>query len=285
MRFKICFIVIFLIVPMLVSAQDIDLSDSEKEYIENIKSIKVCCSSDWMPLEKLKNELHEGIVSDYIKVFQETLGVPFEFIDAGCLEDSPGKIKDKKCDIFSLTGATEQRQEYMDFTKSYLDMPVGIATSVNETFYANIAMLKDKKMAIIKGSSYVKVVEKNYPNIHLVYVDSSRHGLEMVRLGKVDGFIDALPSLSYHIQNSYVGMLKISGKFNEDWKLSVGVKKDKPLLFSIFEKLVASVPAEKHQDIMNKWVSIQSYNTTDYGRINKILAIVSCLLFFVAYRQ
>jgi hypothetical protein len=49
------------------------------------------------------------------------------------------------CDIFSLVMTTPQREKYLNFTKSYLDVPLVIAADINAPFIDNLIQVEIKK--------------------------------------------------------------------------------------------------------------------------------------------
>lgn len=46
-------------------------------------------------------------------------------------------------------------------------------------------------------------------------------GLNLVQKGEVFGFIGVFPIIGYHIQENYIGQLKISGKLDEILNLGI----------------------------------------------------------------
>ncbi len=56
-------------------------SREEKNYLENKTAINMCVDPDWMPYEKIENHKHVGIVADYMKGFQEKIGVPLKLVE------------------------------------------------------------------------------------------------------------------------------------------------------------------------------------------------------------
>jgi polar amino acid transport system substrate-binding protein len=108
-----------------------------------------------------------------------------------------------------------------------------------------------------------------------VDVDNVKDGLDKVESGKLFGFIDTLATTGYYIQKDYIGQLKIAGKFDETWDLGIGTRNDEPLLKDIFDKAIEQVGAEKKQEILNKWVSVNYDKGVNYDLVLKWVAIVS----------
>ena len=275
----------------LIYTQHLDntiyLSNEEKNYLNKKEKITMCVDPNWMPFEKIENGKHIGIAADYIKLIEEKIKKPITLVPTKTWSESLELGQKRACDIFSLVMSTPQREKYLNFTKPYLEIPLVIAADINAPFIDNFEQIKDKKIAIIKDYALGEVLRIKYPDINFIDVQNINEGLDFVQKGKVFGFIDTLVTVGYHIQNNYIGQLKISGKFDETWKLGIGARNDEPILTTIFEKAINDITANQKQQILNKWVSVNYQKEIDYAFIYKILAasIILTFIIFIFYRQ
>lgn len=228
----------------------------EKMYLQNKKLITMCIDPDWMPFEKNENGEHIGMSADYIALLKEEIALPIQMVSTQNWLQSLEFAKQRKCDILSLAMPTQEREEYLTFTNPYLELPTVIVTSIDELFVNDFSQITDKKIGIVKGYAYGDIIKKKYPDMQIVEVDSMKDGLDRVVNGEFFGFIETLATAGYQIQQEYIGQLKIAGKFDQTWKLGIGVRNDEPILKDIFEKAIAQIPTSKRQEILNKWVSI-----------------------------
>ncbi|PID72190.1 MAG: hypothetical protein CSB34_03810 [Desulfobulbus propionicus] len=240
----------------LTSKHGLQLSLEEKEYLVQKGVIKMCIDPDWMPYEKNENGKHVGMSADYFKLLQKSIGTPVEIVPTSTWTESLEYGKARKCDIFSFIMSTPERLKYLDFTENYFETPLVIATEFHQPRISNIAELPDKPIGIVKGYAYGEIIRAKYPDIDLVDVDNVNDGLEKVEQGRLYGFIDTLASVGYYIQRNHIGLVKISGKFQETWQLGIGTRRDEPLLQSIFNKAIATILPEDYQKILNKWVAV-----------------------------
>jgi polar amino acid transport system substrate-binding protein len=260
------------------------LSEEEKQYIKNKKEIKVCIDPDWMPLEANENGLHVGISSDYMKIVAKTTNLKVKLVQTKSWIESIEFAKKRKCDIFSLAMSTPERREYMNFTKPYLHIPLVLVTTNDKLFYDDVSALKDRKIGIVRGYAYGEILRVRYPNMHLVDVENISEGLEKVEKGELFGFIGTLATVGWRIQKDYLGSLKIVGKFDESWDLGMGVRNDDIHLLHILDKVISSISREKHQEIINKWISV-NYQQTKKGIPKEVLYIFAFIVLFILYRQ
>ncbi len=255
----------------------IKLSKEQIDYLKKEKEIKMCVDPDWMPFEKIDRNQHIGIAADYINIISEKIQTPIKLIETKSWEESINYAKERKCDIFSLASSTKQRQQYMNFSKPYLELPLVIATTNDKDFIGSLTELNEKTISLVKGYAITETIQKEYPKIKIVLVDSIKDGLKKVEKGDVYAYIDNLMTISYSIKNDFTGNLKISGRLENDLKLSIATRNDKPILNDIFNKSIDSISQIEKQEILNKWVNISYSEKIDYKLAIQIL-IISILI-------
>jgi len=261
------------------------LEKKEKKYLENKKEIKMCIDPDWMPFEKNDNGKHIGMTSEYMQYFEKILDVPIIMVPTKSWSESLSYGQERKCDIFSLVMPTPERRKYLDFTKPYMSVPLIIATKLEQPFINNIGSIINKPIAVVKGYAYIELLKIKYPSIKLVTVENLNEGLEKVLKGTIFGFIGALPTVGYSIQEKYIGELKIAGKFDETWDLGIGVRNDEPILKDIFQKAINSVSEQKKQDILNKWIAVKFHNVMNYNYLWKASLLFIIILLIILYKN
>jgi polar amino acid transport system substrate-binding protein len=262
----------------------IHFKNDEKKYLKKKQVIKMCIDPNWMPLEMNKNGVHIGMTRDYMDLLEEEIGIPIKMVNTKTWTESLEFAKKRKCDILSLAMATPQRKLYMKFTKPYLEIPLVLVSTLDEIFYPDVSSISDKYIGIVKGYAYGEILKVKYPNIKLVEVENISDGLKKVEEKELFGFIGTLATVAYQIQKEYFASLKIVGKFDEKWELGIGVRNDDPYLYNILEKAISSIDSDKHQQILNKWISVK-YDKGDYSKIYKFLVLLFLILMFIIYRQ
>ncbi len=262
------------------------LTVQEKEFLTEKKKITMCVDPDWMPLEKIDNGRHVGMSADYMAILEEKVGIPIELVQTENWTESIAVAKARKCDIFSLAMATPERLMYMDFTEPYLSIPLVLATRNDQRFIADISSVQDKRLGVVTGYAFGEILRNKYPEMQIVDVPSVSEGLKMVEQAKIYGFIGTLATVSDSIQKGFSDELKIVGKFDERWELGVATRNDWPLLKEIFNKAIKTIEKSQHQEILNKWISVnyeKSFDLTRFWRILLVLTVVVLLLLFRSF--
>ena len=259
------------------------LNREEKKYLKEKKVIKICINPNWMPYEKLQDGKHIGISADYFKIIAKTLDTKIEVFQTKNWNQSLEAMKNGNCDILSLTHKTKKRKKYMNFTDTFLQTPLVLATRLDAPFTDNLNALKDKKIGIPKSYIAGEYLKKRYPYLNFIEVDTLSNGLKKVRKGELYGYIGTLITIGYKLQKSFIGDLKIAAKFDENWDLSMGVRSDDPVLFSIMQKSINVIDEKEQQKILNSWLSVKYEKGTDYKLLLELVVIFLIVVFVLVF--
>ncbi len=254
----------------------------------NDNIVNCITTSTWEPFNLMQNGEISGIAIDYWKYIKKEAGIKTLCkIDNNWI-DVLKHIKNKTADITLSTTKTPDREKYAIFSKPYASFPIVIATRNNVGFISNLNLIKDKTIAVGKGYTAEKLLQKNYPYIKLIEVKNIDEALKLVSEGKVFAAVDILPVIAYKINKYHYVNLKISGKTPFNFKVRMMVRNDYPLLVSIINKVIANMPKEKKEQIYNKWISVTMQNGYSNSYINKIyfyiligIVVVSLWIFFL----
>jgi len=259
------------------------LTQKEKKYLQNKKTITMCVDPDWMPLESLKNGQHIGMSADYFKLIRKKLDVKIDVIPTKNWTESVKYFYEKKCDIFSLVMPTPKRKKFIKFTNPYLKIPLVMATRQDAPFMDNVYSIRNKKVGITQEYAFYELLKVKYPNLDIVAVKDIQDGLQQVSEGKLYGYIGTLASIGYSLQKDFIGVLKISGKFDGIWGLGIGVQKKDTLLYSILQKTVKSISEAQKQKIFNTWLSVKYEKSVNYKYLLQVVAIFIVILAIIIY--
>ncbi|MBU0632922.1 ABC transporter substrate-binding protein [bacterium] len=258
----------------------------ERDYLEQKKEIKMCIDPNWMPFEAFDMDGNNiGMTADFFKIFSKKIGIPIKAVRTKTWSESVEFAKERKCDIFSLAMETPEKKKYMNFTKPYMSVPLVIATKPNVTYVEKLSDLVNEKIGIVKDYAFGEILRKKYPYLQIVDVRDIDDGLQKVADGKLFGFIGTTASIAYKFQTKFTGELKISGKFDEKWELSVGVRNDDAMLYAIFTKAVKELSEDEKARILNKHIAITYEKGFDYTLFWRVFVFISFIVFILVYRQ
>lgn len=262
------------------------LTEEEKKYLQTKKKITMCVDPDWPPFEAIENGRHVGLSADYMDHFSKILQTPIVLIPTKNWHESLSFAQQRKCEILSMAMETEKRRHYMNFTRPYLTANVVFATRMEQSFIPEFEEIISEKIGVSRADGLIETLQKAYPGIHLVEVDSIEQGLANVASGELFAFVDTFSAVSYHIAENFQNELKIGGKIDQSRELRIAVSKDDRILLNLFDKAIASVSEDMKNEIKGRWVSVKYEKGTDYNLIIKIsLLFITLLLLLLVWNQ
>jgi len=277
----------FLFQEIVASSKNkFQLTATEKAYLAEKKTIKMCVDPEWYPLEAIREGKHVGIASDIMKSFESKIGVPIELVQTSTWSESLQKVENRQCDILSLAAKTPERKKYLDFTSTYLTLPYVMVTTMEKPFSENIAFLQGEKIGVVKGYEILNRLKFSYPALNIVEVESINDGLKKVENGEIYGYIDNLMVVSSYIQKEYSGSLKVSSRLDEKDELHVAIRNDETILHTIFEKLVVQLDETTMQKSYNRWVStIEQVGWIDRTKVIQALVVLFLIIAAFSWRH
>lgn len=262
----------------------VSLTNKEQKYLDEKKVLKVCLIPSFMPYEGIDEKgNHIGVTRDLMKKSQEVLNLKFEIFRTNNFEESLKAIKERKCDFMPLIKETEHLKSFLNFTKPYLTLETGLATRSNEVFIEALDQVLDKKIGVTKDTAYENYIKENYPNINLLTFNNTKEALNAIREKKIFGYVNSIGVIGFAIQKNADFSIKIAGKLDFPFGLSIATRNDETNLHSIFQKVVKSIKQEDIAKAHNKWIEVKLEQKIDYSLIYKILTIAISIILLILF--
>jgi signal transduction histidine kinase/CheY-like chemotaxis protein len=246
------YIIALLMCSFLYSS--VEFTQEEKEWIRNNPVVKLGADYGWPPFDFIDEQgNHSGLASEYLKLISKKSGLRFD-VEAGVWTDVLDNMKQKKYDGLTCAVKTEERVKYLDFTTTYLSVPMVIITQLGNYEINSIDDLRGKVVSINKGSYIHEWLVQRYPEIKLDLSTSNEESLEKLSFGEVDAYIGNLAVGTYVMNKYLLNNLKIVKKLDDfSTDVSVAIDKDNPILFQIIEKSLMAITPQEEQEIKSKW--------------------------------
>lgn len=233
------------------------LTQNEKNWIETHPIIKVGMDRDYAPYEWLENDEYKGLAVDYMKRIEKIVGIEFQIVKNKSWNEIINMAKNGELDMITSIVQTPERSKYLNFTEFYRKSPVIIIDRGENGFIGGLKYLNNKKVSVEKNYFMEEILRKNYPNIKLQVVDSTKKALELANLGEVDAYVGDLGLSDYLIKKNDFSNLRFSGQTEYFSDQGFAVTKDNAELLSILNKAVKSLPEDEIQNTFNYWLSAE----------------------------
>jgi len=259
-----------MIVPtFFLSAQNKDLLTPEETLWLNTRNntIIVYPERNFAPFSYQSNSgTPLGLSIDYIEIIAEKVGAKIQYLPAKSLSQILEDIKLGKGDVVTSLIDSPEKQDFLYFTDSYIDISSVIVVRKDSSIKNGIALndLNGQKVAVTSGRAVSSFVSKNYPRVIISPVTDDEIGLQQVVLGEVDAAIMDIASLSFYLSKQVLSSVKVVGSAGFDYKLSLGVSKDKQILQSILDKGLTQISKNERSVLSEKWIVTPEEYKSDF---------------------
>ncbi len=231
------------------------LTEEERAWLAAHPVITFGPDPNWPPYESFDEDGNfQGICADHMKLIADRLGVTFRFVKLKNWSTIVEDAKKREIDCYTTAVATPERETYMLFTKPHVTQPGVILTRTDAPPYKTFDDLSGKRLCIVAGYWWEEELARTHPQIKQVSAPDIATGLGMLSFGSVDAMINDPATSSYYIHELGITNVKIAARTPGETKLSMGVRKDWPLLQSILDKALATITKEEFDAIEKRWV-------------------------------
>ena len=269
LRWHILLACTFLMLNPLARAQGIDprvqLTAEERAFIVG-KNIRLGVDLAWPPFEFTdQTGNYRGVGADYVALVSQRLGLAMQPVPGLSWDAVLEGVKTDNVDVIPTLSASPERETFLNFTRPFASFPGVIAVRTdNRQDYRSLDALDGKRIAVVRGYITADLLAKDYPGVKRVLVANVEEGLRTLLRGEADAFFDNLGVINWLIENKGYTNIHVSGSTRYDFPFSMGVRKDWPLLASALDKAIATLTAEEHRAIHDRWVADKSALSIDW---------------------
>ena len=234
------------------------LSSEEKEWLQQHPVIRAGIDPEFYPFEyRDEKGRFEGISSDYVKLFNERLGLNLQVMKGITWTSAVAGLQNKTMDVLPCVGVTAERARYLLFSKPYISFQRVIITRTEMPFLSGLSDIKDMRVGVQQGSSHEGFVREK-TTIEPVVFPTLQEGLLALSGGKIDALIANLSSAAYWIRKLNLINLKAAAPASSElYTLHFAVRKDWPELVEILNKALDLIPPDTQREIEHRWVAVE----------------------------
>ncbi|GAB6175910.1 hypothetical protein JCM16814_08010 [Desulfobaculum senezii] len=237
------------------------LTPEERQWIKDHKNdITIGTSLHFPPYEEFDLEgTYSGLSADYIKLISKKVGLDFKPVRFRNREELLRRIKAGDIDIIAAIEMTEERQQYLDFTQSYVSVPAAIITRKEFTDDLTLDKLGGMRIGVTVSPDFTKYLKTRLKvDCEVVPVAGGYiGGLRSLAVGDIDALICDMALASHYIANARISNLRIAGLTNYSIELRMASRKNMQMLNSILRKGFALILPHERKAIEEKWLSLQ----------------------------
>ncbi len=251
-------------------ARPMVLTIEEKEWLKKHPHIKLGVDPGFMPFEAVtKAGKYEGIASSYVALLNDKLRVKMGPVKGLNWSQVIAAAKKGEVDVLPCVAMTEQRTEYLLFTRPYLKFQTVVVTRNDAPAIAGLNGLLDDKVAVAKDYYIHELLKRDFPEMELLLVKNIEEGLMAVDEGKAAAYVDNSASVIFNLRKLGLINLKIAATTKYDSSLRFGVRKDWPEFVTILDKALGSIPETEREKMADHWINVRFAQRTDWDFLIK----------------
>ena len=273
-------------------AEDLGLSNLEKEWLSGHPKIELGIDPSWPPFEFIDSKgKYSGVASGIVELIKKRLKIEMSPIPDLTWSQVVTKMKAGKIDVLPAVVPTQQRKKYMIFSKPYASFPVIIAAHQDISFVNSLQDLRKHRVGVVKDYFIEDLLKVDHPYLNLVIFKTTADGLSNLEDGRIDAFVGNLVTVGDEIRRLFLKKIKIAAVTEYKMELCLGVQKDLPVLVEILNKTLGSIGNQEKAAIVNAWLTPQEIKIgIDYKKvliwaIPIAICVVLILLFIIIWNR
>jgi len=250
---------ILLFLQLSLFCSELQLTPTEKLWLEKHPKITVSNEDDWPPYDFSIDGEAKGYSVDLVKLLAKKIGIEVSFINGYSWAELLKEFDKKHIDLMQAMAGSKERREKYSFSKPYMPWRLSYFVLENRTDIESTKDFKGKKIAAGKAWSTTKILKKNFPEADIIEYKDSSAMLDALMTSKVDILIDNTNVLNYIMRENllsgvkHVGYLDFANK-DQNKLYFVAHKEDSPLT-SMFTKAFESLDADEKEKLQKRWFS------------------------------
>ncbi|ALS97802.1 diguanylate cyclase [Lacimicrobium alkaliphilum] len=267
----------------LLSCTQQSLAQSQKDTViaTDWPVLTYCIDPDWLPYEAIEKGQHIGMSSGYLQRLKQRTGLEFRLRPTNSWSETLQLLREGSCDLTPMLNQSENRQDFLVFSDVYLYAPNVLVSSREEPFLQGLEHIGERRLAIPKDYRLLEYVQRHFPALDVLEVESEKDGLMAVADGRAEVFVGSLYSVNAYVQQQALLELKINGWAWPQDELRMAVIPKHANLLPVINDALLSLPEADHLAIQQQWNNvrvIESYNYTLTWRVALITLVIILIL-------
>lgn len=240
------------------SKPTIPLTRKEQLWLQNHPILKVSNELDWPPFDFAIGGEPQGYSIDLLNLLAQKTGIKIEYVNGYSWARLQEMLKEGKLDLVHSAARTKERESYALFGHPYYRYKNYFIVHADHPDIESFEDLKDKKIAVVKGSFQEQFLKENLPDLKTLVVDNYDSLYESISNKQADATFENRDGVRYFIRKKGLRDIRISGWAKEydesqNFSLYYMAQKSDPELISILNKALAFVSINELDELSRKW--------------------------------
>ncbi len=256
-RARIAILLLLLLLPRTLMA--LELSEEERDWIERHPTLSLGINPDYAPIEFIDDlDRYSGLVADYVGLISDRLGVELRPRKGANWRETYALALRGTIDVIASGVQTKVRDQDFLFTPAYAEIASVVVVRKSEKGVLSADDLAGRTLALLTGHADSAQLLEQMPGAKVLFLASTLEALESVSSGQADAAVAPLPVVAWLISKHGLSNLKVAGSNPvPPAKLQFMVHKSQPVLRNLLNKALASIDADEHMRIQQRWFNVE----------------------------
>ncbi|NBA97711.1 EAL domain-containing protein [Pseudomonas sp. R5(2019)] len=233
----------------------LSLTDEEHAWLAAHPELRLGVNASWPPFEYRDVEgRYQGLAADYMALIRERLGVNLKPIEPISWTAALEEARNARLDLLPGIMSTPERQNFLSFTRPYLDFPIVILAHKGGHQPHNLKDLYGLKVAVVENYAPHELLRTHHPDLNLVALPNVSSALQALATDKVDAVVGDLASSVWSLRQLKLEGLYVSGETPYRYQLAMAVPQNNKILIGILDKVLADMSPAEVSNIQERWV-------------------------------
>lgn len=234
------------------------LTKAEKQFLRDHQSVTVQNETDFAPFNFVHKNQPAGFSVDIMQEVGKQLGLSIDFIQDKTWDQFLRMLQQNKIDAMVNIAPSPQRGRYALFTSSYAQISVMAVTRRGDAHLSQTeALIAKQRIAVVENYAGGNILKAKFPDANFVLFKRADDALKAVANHKADIFFGNGVMANYYIEKHFISGLTFSASIDSlnlsELYLSIATHKSRPVLASLLQKSVESIPEHVKIRLRKKW--------------------------------
>ena len=227
------------------------LTAEEQAFLAEHPVIRIGVMANWPPLDfRDRAGQPAGVGVEFLNEMNRLLGGALE-IRSGTFGQNIQAVKKGELDGLMDITPRADREEFLAFTRPYLDLPHVLVGRRGARYYKSAMALMGHTVALEKDFGNVEWFAENFPAVRIRLYDSTREALDAVARGQADAYAGNRAVALYLIEQEMLTNLHLQGRLEMPAVgLCLGIRKDWPAAAALLDRALGAVLEGEGQRIL-----------------------------------
>ncbi len=258
------------------AAPDTLLTAEEQAWVAKHPVLLFAPEQDFPPFSFVDSQgQHRGLSADVLDLVREHTGLKFQAVGAGDRANNIDRLKRREIDLLTSLRPTAEREQFIAFTSAYVSSPAVVLRRRGDRRTGDLARMAGQRVAVDRNSATADFVRRTYADVVLVEVDVAAQGLRDLVTSDVDACAVNLATASFVIERDRLGGLRVAGETGYFSTLTLGYRKDWPMLGRVLEKGLAQITEAERATMIARWIPLSDIAWWQRPEVQRVLGAAS----------